>query len=496
MTERQANRTVSDRWSYLWLAIGAILLVFANGQWTIPLAAWLAPVFVIRFLRTQKPARGLILVALAIIVTGAIRALGWMPPTIPPGILRYLMPGVMSLVFLLPFVADRLVAPRLEGLVATLVFPLTWTALEYINAVTTPFGSWGAVAYTQAGNLPLVQIVSLTGIWGLTFLVTWFAPVANWAWEQEFRWPEVRRGVGLYAGILALVLLLGGARLALAPPAAETVRVGAIVRSMALIDQFDEGLEEQDWASTRETSSAMLDDILELSREAVRAGARIVFWQEGPVFVLKEDEAAFVERGKELARQEKIYLGMALATITVDFPADLAENKALWIAPSGDILWEYFKARPVPGEPVVDGEDKVAILDTPYGTIASVICFDMDHPALIRQAGQADADLMLVPTNDWEEAKLMHKQMAVFRAIENGFSLVRATGSGLSAAADYQGRSLAVMDQFATEERLMIADAPTQGTTTLYALIGDLFAWLCLAGSVAVIGRAVARRRA
>jgi len=103
---------------------------------------------------------------------------------------------------------------------------------------------------------------------------------------------------------------------------------------------------------------------------------------------------------------------------------------------------------------------------------------------------------MLVPTNDWGEAKLMHKQMAVFRAIENGFSLVRATGSGLSAAADYQGRSLAVMDQFTTEERVMIADVPTQGTTTLYALIGDLFAWLCLAGSVAVIGRAVARRRA
>jgi apolipoprotein N-acyltransferase len=104
---------------------------------------------------------------------------------------------------------------------------------------------------------------------------------------------------------------------------------------------------------------------------------------------------------------------------------------------------------------------------------------------------------MLVPTNDWNEAKLMHRNMAVFRAIENGFSLVRSNGRhGLSAAADYQGRILATTDQFTTEERLMIADVPTQGVITIYSRIGDLFAWLCMVGFVAVVGWVVVRRKA
>lgn len=60
MTEQRSNNIKSDAWSYLWLAIGIILLVFSNGIWKIiPLASWLAPVFLMRFLRTQKPGRGL-----------------------------------------------------------------------------------------------------------------------------------------------------------------------------------------------------------------------------------------------------------------------------------------------------------------------------------------------------------------------------------------------------------------------------------------------------
>ena len=158
---------------------------------------------------------------------------------------------------------------------------------------------------------------------------------------------------------------------------------------------------------------------------------------------------------------------------------------------------EYLKSRPVPGELTVAGDGKVAILDTLYGKIASVICYDMDFPGLVRQAGQAGADLMLVPAKDWKESRLMHWQMAVFRAIENGFSLVRSNGGhGLSAAADYQGRVLATTDQVTTEERLMIADVPTEGVTTIYSRIGDLFAWLCVAGVMAVVGWAVVRRRA
>ena len=52
---QQPNSSTStqDRWAYLWLFVGAGLLLFSNGRWFIPLATWLAPIFLIRFARTQ-----------------------------------------------------------------------------------------------------------------------------------------------------------------------------------------------------------------------------------------------------------------------------------------------------------------------------------------------------------------------------------------------------------------------------------------------------------
>ena len=102
-----------------------------------------------------------------------------------------------------------------------------------------PSGTLNSIAYTQYGDLPLMQLVSATGIWGITFLITWFAAVVNWAWERDFAWPQVRGGGVLYAGILAVVLLGGGARLALFPPQATLVRVAGLSPSQAAVATFN-----------------------------------------------------------------------------------------------------------------------------------------------------------------------------------------------------------------------------------------------------------------
>lgn len=491
MTEQRSNITnKSDRWSYLWLAIGAILLLFSNGTWgIIPLATWLAPVFLMRFLRTQKPGRGLGLVALTLVVAYVFMSQGMLP-----GMMVYIISVAYGLFFFLAFLADRLIAPRLRGYLSTLVFPLAWITIEFVLSLATPYATWFSLAYTQYGNLPLVQIVSVTGIWGVSFLIAWFAAVVNWAWEQDFTWPKVRGGVGLYAGILVLVLLFGGARLALFPPQSNTVRVAAVTRSF---DRVPHAVAcEEEWECIRGVLDTALDDYLEQSRQAARAGARIIVWQEGAVAVLEEDEAAFIESGREFARQQDVYLAMGLMAVPREEPPAYLENKVILIDPSGSIMWEYLKTHPVPGDPDVPGDGQVPTQDTPYGRIASVICFDIDWPSLGRQAGRAGTDLMLIPADDWLAIDPLHTHMAVFAAIQNGFSMIRSTYEGLSIAVDYQGRVLAAMDDFTTEEVVMIADVPMEGVTTIYSRIGDLFAWLCVVGFVSVVGWAVVQRKA
>ena len=127
--------------------------------------------------------------------------------------------------------------------------------------------------------------------------------------------------------------------------------------------------------------------------------------------------------------------------------------------------------------------------------MAAAICYDMDFPQLIQQVGQEEADLLLVPANDWQVIKHLHLHMATFRAIENGVSMIRATKSGLSGAVDAFGRTLAVTDHFSPGAQIMIAQVPLKRVRTLYARVGDLFAWLCIASLLITIPVALVNGR-
>ena len=100
-----------------------------------------------------------------------------------------------------------------------------------------PFGTAGSVAYSQYANLPLLQLVSVTGIWGLTFLVSWLAPVVNELWERGLS-PRAARVVAavLFVAALCAALVFGGIRLAFPGPDAATVRVAALAPDRELSD--------------------------------------------------------------------------------------------------------------------------------------------------------------------------------------------------------------------------------------------------------------------
>jgi apolipoprotein N-acyltransferase len=499
--EQQSSITKKSRyWPFLWLALAAILFLFYDAKWNIPIAAWLTLVFALRFFHTQPLKRGFIIFVLVLIIPCYFAWQGYVPL---PGLVYFIFVVIVCVSNSLTYLIDRLLAPRLKGFVSTLVFPLAFVTVQYIMILTSPYSSHGSLAYTQYSNLPLLQIVSVTGLSGIVFLVAWFASVVNWAWDQQFEWKKVWRGVVTYAGILAVILIAGGASL-ISQPASDTIRMAAIPATEIFetsqdvwesVERFQSGeITEAELESIRTEFNANTDDLFERSEREAEAGARIIFWSEGASYVLDQDETALIERGGMLASQEGIYLGMALATLKSG--QMLVENKVVLIEPSGEVAWQYLKARPVPGEPSVRGDGEIVTLDTPYGKIATVICFDMDFPHLIRQAGEAGVDVMFNPSNDWKEVAPLRMQMARFRAIENGFSMVRPTSHGLSAAADYQGRVLAITDYFKSEDPVVVAYIPTKGVTTIYSRIGDLFAWLCMAGLVVAIGWVVVRRKA
>jgi apolipoprotein N-acyltransferase len=483
--------------TWLWLAVAAVLLLVSNGANNIPLAAWLAPVFLLRFVRRQRGWVGLLAAYGVLIATMAFYFRGMVPI---PGVAYYIFLAVWGIPLVVPYFVDRFVAHRLTGLPATLVFPTAWVVTEYLLSYG-PYASWGAVAYSQYGNLPLLQILSVAGMWGITFLIGWFAAVCNWLWEDGIDSRPARAAGWLCAGTIAAVVLLGGVRMAMFPPSSPTVRVASISKIKAppeasdaawqhLIDHKATDAEvEQIRAEIRATG----DNLLARAEREAQGGAKIVFWGEGNALVLKEDEPALIARGRELAAKYQIYLGMALGTWHRRQTPSL-ENKLVLIKPDGQIAWEYNKSHPVPGPEAamqIPGDGKLREIDTPYGRLSSIICFDADFPQLLAQAGALGADVVLDPSNDWRAIDPWHTQMTSFRAIEQGVNLIRHTSKGLSATFDYQGRRLAAMDHYQTSDYDMISDVPTKGVRTVYSRFGDWFAWLCAAGLLLLVGQAV-----
>src|SRR5512136_2865834 len=101
------------------------------------------------------------------------------------------------------------------------------------------------------------------------------------------------------------------------------------------------------------------------------------------------------------------------------------ENTIVLVDPRGNLVWKFLKAHPVPGGEAaisIPADGRLKFADTPFGRLSSVICFDADSVQLLHQAGQLSADLVLVPSNDWRAIDPWHTQIAVFRAVEQGFN--------------------------------------------------------------------------
>ena len=483
---------MTDIFTFVWLVIGGFLRFFDFGRWTIPLAAWLAPVFLIHFARLNDPLMGAAVIWLVMMLAGYFALRGVIPL---PGVAYPIFIGLLAVLWTLPYLADRLLFDRLPGLASTLVFPLAWVVYEFIMAKASPFGTWGTVAYTQYGNRPLMQLASVTGLAGISFLTSWFGPTVNFAWDRQFQGTSAASALILYGVILGLVLLAGGARLAFSRYS-KTVRVAAIGWPEGLVEMdtvmrvfTPKPLEDAEVPALRDAYLLLQDYFLAESRREARAGAKIVLWPEINLMVLRSDEEAFMELARQLAREEDVYLLMGIGVHRPD-DARALENKAVLIDPAGEIAFSYVKTHPVPGiEAMVSarGDGRPPTQDTEYGRLATVVCYDMDFPPLLRHVGRARADILLVPASDGKAITQLHHVQAVFRAVENGVCMLRAARWGLSSAVDPLGRTLATMDDSLAAQKAMVAQLPTAGVSTIYSRIGDLFAWLCVAGLLGTI---------
>ena len=481
------------------------LFMFSNGRFSVIVCAWLAPVVLLRFTRTGNGPLRLILA-----YAGLSFAYWFQFYSMAPfeGVGYAIFSAAVGITLIVPYIVDRYVGLRWSGLARTFAFPLTLVACEFFTAFG-PLGSWCSIAYSQYESLTLVQLVSVTGLYGLTFLIGWFAAVTNGLWEAGFDISRARSACGAFGVVFLAVLLYGGLRLAAFPPAAPTIRVAAITRpdEQSIPDAPSPQLNRRlmlggpasadEFARVRRRSERVADVMLGRADVEAKAGARIVtFGEFKPAGVAAGRTCA--DRPRRRTRAARRRVPSVAARRVRDRPPSVVDDPFVLVGPSGAVVWQYRKTELPPGEGglVEPSNGVLPVAQTPYGRLGGAVAFDMDFPSFLSQAGRNRTDMLIVPENEAAAFDPMHSRMALYRAVENGFNLLLQASQSLSLVCDYQGRVYALMDHYHAGDRVIVGQLSTKGVATVYALGGWVFPQLCLVAlSALLIATIVARRR-
>ncbi len=403
------------------------------------------------------------------------------------------------------WLAGRLLAAF--GSTGLLALPFVWVATEYLRVNTFFEFPWCLLGYSQQPFLPVIQIASVTAVYGVSFILVLTSALATLAIVAPSR--RAAAVVSL-AALVALTWGLGSWALSRPLPETGRITVGLVQGG---IRQEDKWLPENAWSNVGRH--------LELTREAARRGARLVVWPESAVPFLYDEEPALAAQLEELVRRDSLYLYFGNDDRE---PSPPPRGRifvgAKLLGPNGEITARYRKMHLVPfGEYVplqwlftlggrVAAKVVQEVSDFTPGSepvtgeveghkIGGYICYEAIFPGLVRRFPAEGAELLVNITNDaWygtTSAPYQHLAMAAFRAVENRRYMVRAANTGITAVVDPWGRILEPTKLF--DRTVLVREVPFVAETSFYTRHGDLFAQASSAIALALLAATFGRRR-
>jgi apolipoprotein N-acyltransferase len=427
-----------------------------------------------------------------------------------------------------------------------------WVALEMVRARLLGGFPWNLIGVSQFKMIPLIQIASVTGVYGVSFLVVWLSLSLYSAMRLILRQPNIRlvwqAEIILSLVVILILFIFGFARMSGENPPASILRVTLVQPGIpqTLIWNPDE-------------DDRRFQELLVQSQAALANQTDLLLWPESAVPDTGEATCRAISR---FAQSNRVWL--ILNGEDAEHLPDTTNyfNAACLIGPDGRWLQVYHKRKLVIfGEYVplahwlpfvkyltpitggwTPGDQPVTFEITRWGERLSrrspakadprepfgetnvipiggsspasprkpiktspLICFEDVFPGLARDAANDNTDFLVNLTNDgWfrqSAEQWQHMANAVFRAVENGLPLVRCANNGITCWIDASGR----VQEILTDESgsaygvgAMTVEIPIGEwrTPTFYNRHGDWFGWSCviLAAALAAI-RIFARRK-
>jgi apolipoprotein N-acyltransferase len=509
--------------------LSGALLALSFPKFGHPAFAWiaLAPLLLAVTHRRQTSRRAFLLG----LVTGAVYFAGtlyWLVETmttfggLSDVLASFAAAVLMAYLSLFP-AAFAVIQARLSsafGASAILAAPATWVATEMGRTYILDGFPWELLGYSQATVLPIAQLASAVGVYGLSAFVALVSATAAFAvldrsprrWRVAIAVAVLVVGVGLWGA-----LRVRRGTLAASGPA---IRVAVLQGNIPVDQKWDPKLRD-----------AIMDRYIAMTREAIGRNAQFILWPESATPVPYEQDVARGEAIRRLAREARVTLLIGSDQIEPVRPVLQAKvpgpsgvegqarsyNAAYLIKPDGSTAAIYRKIHLVPfGEyvpfsrilsfvgPIVSAVGDMSpfspgtepvVLPVAGHEASTAICYEVIYSSLIRDFVLHGSELLTTITNDawygWSSAAYQHWQQASLRAIEEGRYLARAANTGISGFVDPYGRVLQSSRMF--QSAVLVEDVRFIHARTIYNYIGDLVGWLSVAFTVAAI--AATRRR-
>ncbi len=393
---------------------------------------------------------------------------------------------------------------RLGPLGLALAVPAIWILLEFAR-VSGRFGfAWGDLGYALYRRVELIQLASLTGALGLSFVIVWI----NYLLFLALRGRDWRALAGAIL-IFALLFSYGAAAMRHQLKGRE-LRVALIQPNLP-----------QERKSDPRNLEEFLRVYLALLGKIDPARAELVILPETilPAYLLQQAE--YLEPFSRFAQKNSLYLLFG----TLDYRQERFYNTAALLSPQGEIVAQYDKVQLVPFSPeylplraqlerlgfawlirelapvdLTPGRGFFS-LESSLGKIATNICFESSFSHISRGFVRNGAELLITLTNDaWFKRSLalpQHFSFGVLRAVETGRWFVQAANTGISGIISPKG--VIVHSSGVETEEILQGQVELLSGRTFYARFGDWLVYLSLlyllAASIASVIAGSARRR-
>lgn len=449
--------------SIIAIVASAVMLYFGNGLNPIWPLMWFALLPILSF-ALRSPWWAATAAAFSAMLFGSLNTWNYFTQTIGMPVTTWADIFIAgSIVFALAVLLFRALVLRGAVWSGLLAFPSAWVVNEYVRNLLSPHGTAGSLAYSQLKFLPFLQLASLTGPWGMSFVLLLFSAAVAVGIHLRQRSPMRALRVAATGTVtLATVLVFGAMRLSV--PQTQLVKVGLITsddKSYANI--ADAG---------RETER-LFYDYVENARMLITNGAQVIVMPEKLGVTLHGQEAPTDAKLQTLTET-----GATVVAGVIEVDASTKYNEAR-IYTENSAVQTYDKEHMLPPfESNLKPGATLKLLPKARQIWGVAICKDMDFASPARLYGEAGVGLLLVPGWDFVVDGSWHGHMAIMRGVEDGFSIARSARSGLLTVSDNRGRVIGEVNSSVAPFTTLLVSVPAAHSWTLYQSLGDWFAWV------------------